>query len=106
MKTKKTPILPQAQKSLEIFGENIRLARLRRKLSMEQIAERAGISRSTLTKIEMGDDSVSMGSYFQVLFVMRLDKDFLNVAKDDELGRKIQDAGLLTKQRAPKSTKD
>ncbi len=106
MKTKKTPILPQAQKSLEIFGENIRLARLRRKLSMEQIAERAGISRSTLTKIEKGDDSVSMGSYFQVLFVMRLDKDFLNVAKDDELGRKIQDAGLLTKQRAPKSTKD
>ena len=106
MKTKKTPILPQAQKSLEIFGENIRLARLRRKLSMEQIAERAGISRSTLTKIEKGDDSVSMGSYFQVLFVMRLDKDFLNVAKDDELGRKLQDAGLQTKQRAPKSTKD
>lgn len=102
MKTKKTPILPQAKKTLELFGENLKLARLRRKLSMEQIAERAGISRSTLVKIEKGDDSVSMGSYFQVLFVMRLDKDFLNVAKDDLLGRKLQDAGLVTKQRAPK----
>ena len=102
MKTKKTSIFPQAKKTLEIFGENIKLARLRRKLSMEQVAERAGISRSTLIKIEKGDDSVSMGSYFQVLFVMRLEQDFLVVAKDDILGRKIQDAGLVTKQRAPK----
>ncbi len=106
MKTKKKPILPQTKKTLEAFGENIKLARLRRKLSMEQVAERAGISRSTLVKIEKGDDSVSMGSYFQVLFVMRLDKDFLDVAKDDVLGRKIQDAGLVTKQRAPKRSRD
>ena len=69
---------------------------------MEQIAERAGISRSTLIKIEKGDEGVSMGSYFQVLFVMRLHEDFLIVAKDDSLGRKIQDAGLITKKRAPK----
>ena len=106
MKTKKNPILPQAKKTLEMFGENIKLARLRRKLSMEQVAERAGISRSTLVKIEKGDDSVSMGSYFQVLFVMRLDKDFLEVARDDVLGRKIQDAGLVTKQRAPRRSRN
>jgi len=105
MKTKKKPIFPQAKKTLEVFGENIKLARLRRKLSMEQIAERAGISRSTLIKIEKGDDGVSLGSYFQVLFVMRLEKDFLEVARDDALGRKIQDAGLVTKQRAPKRAK-
>lgn len=106
MKTKKNPLLPQAKRTLEMFGGNIKLARLRRKLSMVQVAERAGISRSTLVKIEKGDDSVSMGSYFQVLFVMRLDKDFLDVAKDDVLGRKIQDAGLVTKQRAPRRTRD
>lgn len=102
MKTKKHPLLPQAKRTLEIFGENIKFARLRRKLSMEQAAERAGISRSTLAKIEKGDDGVSMGSYFQILFIMRLEKDFLLVAKDDLLGRKIQDAGLVTKRRAPK----
>lgn len=106
MKTKKNPMLPQAKRTLEMFGENIKLARLRRKLSMEQIAERAGISRSTLVKIEKGDDGVAMGSYFQVLFIMRLDKDFLKVAKDDVLGRKIQDAGLVTKQRAPRRTRE
>ena len=99
-------MLPQAKRTLEMFGENIKLARLRRKLSMEQIAERAGISRSTLVKIEKGDDGVAMGSYFQVLFIMRLDKDFLKVAKDDVLGRKIQDAGLVTKQRAPRRTRE
>lgn len=106
MKKQKSPILPQARKTLEIFGENIKLARLRRKLSMGQVAERAGISRSTLIKIEKGDASVSMGSYFQVLYVMKLDKDFLIVAKDDVLGRKLQDAGLATKQRAPKRVKN
>lgn len=106
MKTRKNPIFPQAKRTLKVFGENIKLARLRRKLSMEQIAERAGIGRSTLVKIEKGDDSVSMGSYFQVLYVMKLDKDFLNVAKDDVLGRKIQDAGLITKQRAPRRAKE
>ena len=102
MRTKKKPIFPQAKRTLEVFGENIKLARLRRKLSMKQVAERAGIGRSTLIKIEKGDESVALGGYFQVLFVMRLDKDFLEVAKDDVLGRKIQDAGLVTKQRAPK----
>ena len=106
MKAKKNKILPQAKKTLEMFGENIKLARLRRKLSMGQVAERAGISRSTIVKIEKGDESVSMGSYFQVLFVMRLDKAFLEVAKDDVLGRKIQDAGLVTKKRAPRRAKE
>jgi len=106
MKTKKKPLFPQARKTLEVFGENIKLARLRRKLSMGQVAERAGISRSTLVKIEKGDDGVSLGSYFQVLFVMRLEKDFLEVARDDLLGRKLQDAGLITKQRAPKRPRE
>ena len=106
MNTCKKTIFPQAKKTLELFGENIKLARLRRKLSMEQFAQRAGISRSTLFKVEKGYDGVSMGSYFQVLFVMRLEKDFLAVAKDDVLGRKIQDAGLVTKRRAPKRTRD
>ncbi|RLA59990.1 MAG: transcriptional regulator [Epsilonproteobacteria bacterium] len=102
----KNSLFPKAKRILETFGENIKLARLRRKLSMEQIAERAGISRSTLIKIEQGDSGVSMGSYFQVLFVMRLDQDFLQVAKDDLLGRKIQDAGLIIKKRAPKKVKN
>jgi transcriptional regulator with XRE-family HTH domain len=95
-------LLPKAQKVLNDLGENIKLARLRRKLSTAQISERAGISRATLWQIEKGTPTVAMGAYFQVLFVMGLEKDFLKLGSDDELGRKLQDAGLLTKERAPK----
>jgi len=98
----KIVMLPQAERVLESLGENIKLARLRRKLSAEQLSERAGISRATLWQIEKGIGSVSMAAYVQVLFVMGLEKDFTKLASDDVLGRKIQDAGLITKERAPK----
>jgi transcriptional regulator with XRE-family HTH domain len=95
-------ILPKGKKILLTLGENLKLARLRRKLTAEQVAERAGISRFTLWQIEKGAPSVAMGAYFQVLFVLGLEQDFLKLAGDDELGRKLQDAGLITKARAPK----
>jgi len=98
-------LLPKAKKILTEVGENIRLARLRRKLSSEQVAERAGISRPTLLSVEKGLPGVSIGTFLQVLIVMGLEKDLLQLAKDDELGRKLQDAGLLTKERAPKRNK-
>ena len=87
---------------LSELGENIKLARLRRKLSSVQVAERAGISRPTLSAIEKGKPNVSIGLYAQVLFVLRLVDDLSNVASDDELGRKLQDAKLSIKKRAPK----
>jgi transcriptional regulator with XRE-family HTH domain len=102
MKSKSVILLPQTQRILDEFGENIKLARLRRKLSTEQVAQRAGISRSTLWMIEKGTSTVAMGTYLQVLFILGLEQDLLNVAKDDLLGRKLQDAGLLVKKRAPK----
>ncbi len=94
--------LPKYKKILEELGENIKLARLRRKLSAEQVSERANISRPTLLSIEKGSESVSIGLYLQVLSVLGLEKDLLLVAKDDELGRKLQDANLSVKERAPK----
>ena len=95
-------ITPKGAKLLATMGENIKLARLRRRLSTEQVAERANISRTTLWQIEKGTPSVAMEAYFLVLFVLGLEKDFLKMAADDELGRKLQDAGLITKERAPK----
>jgi transcriptional regulator with XRE-family HTH domain len=102
----KTPtLLPRIQRILEELGENIRLARLRRKLSSIQVAERAGMGRTTLVKIEQGHPGVGIGQYLNVLKVLGLEKDFLDVARDDELGRKLQDANLLTAKRAPKRNK-
>ncbi len=92
----------KTDKILGELGENIKLARLRRKLSAEQVSERAGISRKTLYEIERGKPNVSIGKYAQVLSVLGLEEDLLNVAKDDLLGRKLQDAKLVVKERAPK----
>lgn len=102
MPNKKTILLPKTQKILATVGENIKLARLRRKLSSEQVAERANISRTTLFYIESGHAGVSIGSYLRVLTVLGLGNDFTLIAKDDELGRKLQDAKMTIKGRAPK----
>ena len=95
-------LLPKYERMMQTLGENIRLARLRRDLSSEQVAERAGISRNTLIKIEKGDEGVAIGMYLRVLIVLGLQDNLLLVAKDDELGRRLQDAGLLTKERTSK----
>jgi len=102
MNRKKYTILPTLSKILSSLGEDIKLARLRRKLSAQQVAERAGISRSSLWQIEKGKPNVSMGYYAQVLFVLGLEKNISKVADDDVLGRKLQDAEILVKRRAPK----
>ncbi|MEN2434616.1 helix-turn-helix transcriptional regulator [Weeksellaceae bacterium A-14] len=92
---KKQILLPKYTALLEQMGENIKLARKRRKLTAIQVAERAGIARSTLYLVEKGDSSVAMGAYFNVLRVLGLQNDFLKLAADDELGRKLQDLDLL-----------
>ena len=102
MSKKKIVILPKTKRILNEMGDNIKLARLRRKLSSEQVAERANISRPTLSAIEKGSPSVSIGSFLLVLQVLGLEKDFLLLAKDDELGRKLQDANISISKRAPK----
>ena len=99
----KGAVYTQKQKSiLATLGENIKLARLRRKFSVRSLAERAGIAVSTLGNIENGSPSVSLGSYLQVLSVLRLEDDLMLIANNDPLGRQIQDAGLIVKKRAPK----
>jgi transcriptional regulator with XRE-family HTH domain len=98
-------LLPKLENVLVEAGENIRLARLRRKLSAEQVAERANISRPTLWSVEKGSSTVAIGAYAQVLFVLGLEADLLKLAGEDLLGRKLQDAKLLTRERAPKKNR-
>ena len=92
---RKQILLPKYTVILEQMGANIKLARKRRKLKAVQVAERAGIARSTLYLIEKGESSVAMGAYFKVLRMLGLHNDFLKLAADDEMGRKLQDLGLL-----------
>lgn len=105
MKSKGTSFTQKQKKILATLGENIKLARLRRKLSIRSMAGRAGIATSTLGTIEEGSPSVSLGNYLQVLTGLRLDDDILLIADKDPIGRQIQDAGLIVKKRAPKMKK-
>lgn len=106
MKKALNNILPGTEKILRTMGEQIKLARLRRSLSAELVAERAGISRATLWKVENGNPAVAMGTYAAVLHALNnLDQDLLLVAKDDAFGRRLQDLGLITKKRAPRRKK-
>jgi transcriptional regulator with XRE-family HTH domain len=97
MSTKKAVVFPVHLQLLEQMGEQIRLARKRRKLTTTQVAERAAINRSTLVEVEKGNPSVSMGAYFNTLRVLGLQKDVLKIAADDEYGRKLQDLALISK---------
>lgn len=94
---KEVVLYPREKRMLVQVGRQIRLARLRRKASCELTAERAKISRATLWKIEKGDPTVSMGAYLSVLFALRLEKDILSLAREDEEGHELQDERLLLK---------
>ena len=106
MPRKTAPPTPTLKEMLSVLGENIKLARLRRRITTTMLAERAGMTRVTLRKIENGDSGVTMGAYAMVLFCLSLEKDLLLLARDDVLGRKLQDAGLTqTRRRVPKRAK-
>ena len=95
MNSRKAIVLPKYLKMFEQIGENIKLARKRRKLTTEQVSERAGIHRATLNRIEKGDPSVAIGLYFNVFKVLNLQDDFMKLGTDDEFGRKLQDLDLF-----------
>jgi transcriptional regulator with XRE-family HTH domain len=101
MPTKPQPVFASERVRLEQLGERLRTARLRRKFSAETVAQRAGVSRMTLHRMEKGDPAVTLGNYLKVLGVLRLEGDLDRIARDDELGRKLQDLELP----APRSRK-
>lgn len=98
-KRRSAVVFPKNQKVLSQLGENIKLARKRRKYTQILISERTGLSRLTIRRIENGDSKVSLGHYVAVLSVLGLVDDLAKVACDDELGRKLQDIELLSKKR-------
>ncbi len=102
MSKQSAKLLPAAQRALRELGANVKLARLRRGFAAELVAERAGMSRTTLRAIERGSSSVTLGAVANVLHSLGLVADLAVVARDDELGRKLLDAGLETRARAPR----
>ncbi len=105
MSNRVSVIYPSSAKELEALGQRLRDARLRRRFSMETVCVRADISRPTLYKVEQGNPSVSLGVYVQVLRVLGLQEDLGLIAKEDALGRRLQDETLPQRKRAPRRTR-
>ena len=97
-----TKLPRKLEQKMQVVGEQIKLARLRRNLSVAQVAERATCSPLTVSRIEKGVPTVAIGIYLRVLFALQLDDDILSLAKDDELGRALQDMNMIPRKRASK----
>jgi transcriptional regulator with XRE-family HTH domain len=104
MSKRSRPLFPQTQRRAEALGERLRLARLRRRMSLTELAARVGVTRHTLSRLERGDLSTSLGVLARVLGVLGLEEDLDVLARDDELGRRLQDV-RLKRPRRPSTVK-
>lgn len=84
---------------LNQLGRNIRTARLRRKLSREQLAERIGISRYVLADIEKGKPTTAIAAYLGALWALGLLRDMREVADPD----RDEEGKILERSRSPKT---
>ena len=100
--TMATRLPRRLEENMKIVGEQIKLARLRRNLSRAQVAERAMCSELTEARVEKGSPTVAIGTYLRILYALQLEDDILLIAKDDIIGRELQDISLINRKRASK----
>jgi transcriptional regulator with XRE-family HTH domain len=100
------PLFPQTQRRAENLGERLRLARRRRRMSLEDLAKRVDVNRETLARLERGDLATSLNVLARVLAVLGLEEDLDLLAGDDELGQRLQDIRLPRPRSSPKRESD
>lgn len=100
------PLFPLTQRRAEALGERLRLARRRRRMSLEDLAKRVDVNRETLARLERGDLTTSINVLARVLAVLGLEEDLDLLAGDDELGQRLQDIRLRRPRSSPKRDLD
>ena len=100
--TMATRLPRRLEENMKIVGEQIKLARLRRNLSRAQVAARAMCSELTEARVEKGSPTVAIGIYLRVLYALQLEDDILFIAKEDKLGKELQDIAMINRERASK----
>lgn len=101
MSRKARPLFPQTRRRAEALGERLRLARMRRRMSLTEMAARVDASRDTISRLERGELRTSLAVLARVLGVLGLEEDLDRIAADDELGRRIQDVRQPRPRRPP-----
>jgi transcriptional regulator with XRE-family HTH domain len=99
MSNRSIPTYPRYARLAQGLGDRLRTARLRRRLTVTEMAERMGVTRPTLNRLERGDLSVGLSVLVRALGVLGLDEDLAKLAADDELGRRLADSSTTTKRR-------
>lgn len=99
MPSKQPPFYPAQRRLLAALGERLRLARLRRKITIEIACQRAGVSRMTLFRAEAGSPAIALGTLVRILAVLGLENDLEVLARDDKFGRLLQDQALPPRRR-------
>lgn len=99
MSNRTVPTYPRYSRLAEGLGHRIATARVRRRLTVTEMAERMGITRPTLNRLERGDLSIGLGVLVRALGVLGLEEDLATLAADDELGRRLADLSTTTKRR-------
>ena len=95
---------PQVLRSFAKFGEDLTIARRRRRLTITMMCERLGVSKSTWQRMEKGDPSVSMGAYTQALFILGFGTPLAELIdqRNDEQGWLLEAERLPKRVRSPR----
>ena len=106
MNINNTPL--PVKRTLKKLGQDLRDARKRRRIPMWLAAERAAISRATLSKIEKGDEGVSLGAYAKIIFILGMTDRLAKLADPtfDELGLDLEADNLPKRIRIPRQKKE
>lgn len=105
MRSNVTDVLPlKLKRSLSKFGQDLALARRKRHLTTEMMAERTGVSRNTYLRVEKGDPTVSFATYAMALFVLGFGDIFADLidASKDEIGLTMDQERLPKRVRVKK----